>query len=80
MDGEPLAVGGDSAGGTVAACAALARRDRDQPLTAQVPACPPLARPRAKAVSPASCWSWRRAAPPRCSPALVRSTGPTPCA
>ncbi|MGW3097858.1 alpha/beta hydrolase fold domain-containing protein [Streptomyces sp. NPDC001102] len=41
-DGEPLAVGGDSAGGTVAACAALARRDRDQPLAAQVLASPPL--------------------------------------
>ena len=41
-DGEPLAVGGDSAGGTVAACAALARRDRDQPLAAQVLAYPPL--------------------------------------
>lgn len=41
-DGEPLAVGGDSAGGTIAACAALARRDRDQPLAAQVLAYPPL--------------------------------------
>ncbi|MEZ7007354.1 alpha/beta hydrolase [Streptomyces sp. AD55] len=40
--GEPLAVGGDSAGGTVAACAALARRDRGEPLAAQVLAYPPL--------------------------------------
>ena len=40
--GEPVAVGGDSAGGTVAACAALARRDRGEPLAAQVLAYPPL--------------------------------------
>ena len=40
--GEPVAVGGDSAGGTIAACAALARRDRSQPLAAQVLAYPPL--------------------------------------
>ncbi|MFH9089750.1 alpha/beta hydrolase [Streptomyces sp. NPDC017673] len=41
-DGEPLAVGGDSAGGTLGACAALARRDRNEPLAAQVLAYPPL--------------------------------------
>ncbi|MFE9446670.1 alpha/beta hydrolase fold domain-containing protein [Streptomyces sp. NPDC006602] len=41
-DGEPVAIGGDSAGGTIAACAALARRDRNQPLAAQVLAYPPL--------------------------------------
>ncbi|MDX2553714.1 MULTISPECIES: alpha/beta hydrolase [Streptomyces] len=40
--GEPVAVGGDSAGGTIAACAALARRDRGEPLAAQVLAYPPL--------------------------------------
>lgn len=37
-----LAVGGDSAGGTIAACAALVRRDRGMPLTAQVLAYPPF--------------------------------------
>ncbi|MFF9915658.1 alpha/beta hydrolase [Streptomyces sp. NPDC013457] len=43
-EGQPprLAVGGDSAGGTLAACAALVRRDRGWPLTAQVLAYPPL--------------------------------------
>ncbi|MFC4116608.1 alpha/beta hydrolase fold domain-containing protein [Nonomuraea zeae] len=40
--GAPLAVGGDSAGGTLAACAALAARDRGLPLAAQVLAYPPL--------------------------------------
>jgi acetyl esterase len=40
--GAPVAVGGDSAGGTLAACAALAVRDRDLPLTAQVLAYPPF--------------------------------------
>ncbi|WP_307835491.1 alpha/beta hydrolase [Streptomyces adelaidensis] len=40
--GEPVVVGGDSAGGTIAACAALARRDRGEPLAAQVLAYPPL--------------------------------------
>ncbi|WP_214411224.1 alpha/beta hydrolase [Sphaerisporangium fuscum] len=40
--GSPLAVGGDSAGGTLAACAALAARDRGLPLAAQVLAYPPL--------------------------------------
>ncbi|MFE6906001.1 alpha/beta hydrolase [Streptomyces erythrochromogenes] len=42
--GEPLpvAVGGDSAGGTLAACAALACRDRGLPLAAQLLAYPPL--------------------------------------
>ncbi|NUP35445.1 MAG: alpha/beta hydrolase, partial [Streptomyces sp.] len=34
--GLPLAVGGDSAGGTLAASAALAARDRGLPLAAQV--------------------------------------------
>ncbi|MFG3206556.1 hypothetical protein [Streptomyces sp. NPDC048192] len=34
--GAPPAAGGDSAGGTLAACAALARRARNEPLTAQV--------------------------------------------
>lgn len=38
----PLAVGGDSAGGTIAACAALARRDLGRPLDLQVLAYPPL--------------------------------------
>uniref|UniRef100_A0AAU2JJS7 Alpha/beta hydrolase n=1 Tax=Streptomyces sp. NBC_00049 TaxID=2903617 RepID=A0AAU2JJS7_9ACTN len=38
----PLAVGGDSAGATLAACAALACRDRALPLAAQVLAYPPL--------------------------------------
>ncbi|MEU6309338.1 alpha/beta hydrolase [Streptomyces sp. NPDC047014] len=37
-----LAVGGDSAGGTLAACAALVCRDRGVPLAAQVLAYPPL--------------------------------------
>lgn len=37
-----LAVGGDSAGGTLAACAALMWRDRGRPLAAQVLAYPPL--------------------------------------
>jgi acetyl esterase len=40
--GEPVAIGGDSAGGTIAACAALALRDGDTPLAAQVLAYPPL--------------------------------------
>jgi acetyl esterase len=35
-------VGGDSAGGTIAACAALVWRDHDRPLAAQVLAYPPL--------------------------------------
>ncbi|HET9382794.1 MAG TPA: alpha/beta hydrolase fold domain-containing protein [Streptomyces sp.] len=48
--GEPVAVGGDSAGGTLAACAALARRDRGEPLAAQVLAYPPLD-PRCGALS-----------------------------
>lgn len=60
-DGEPLAVGGDSADGTVAACAALARRDRDQPLAAQVLASPPLDPDGAAA----SCTSERGVFPPR---------------
>ncbi|MFC8451547.1 alpha/beta hydrolase [Kitasatospora sp. NPDC057223] len=38
----PVAVGGDSAGGTLAALAALVRRDRGQALSAQVLAYPPL--------------------------------------
>ncbi|MEU7726534.1 alpha/beta hydrolase fold domain-containing protein [Streptomyces sp. NPDC040724] len=38
----PVAVGGDSAGATLAACAALACRDRSLPLAAQVLAYPPL--------------------------------------
>ncbi len=38
----PVAVGGDSAGGTLAATAAVVRRDRGQPLSAQVLAYPPL--------------------------------------
>ncbi|MCQ4079747.1 alpha/beta hydrolase [Streptomyces sp. RB6PN25] len=38
----PVAVGGDSAGGTLAACAALAWRDQQRPLAAQVLAYPPL--------------------------------------
>ncbi|MFI7468738.1 alpha/beta hydrolase [Nonomuraea sp. NPDC049646] len=40
--GIPLAVGGDSAGGTLAAVAALAARDRGLPLAAQVLAYPPF--------------------------------------
>ncbi|WP_345572345.1 alpha/beta hydrolase [Nonomuraea rosea] len=40
--GSPLAVGGDSAGGTLAAGAALAARDRRLPLAAQVLAYPPF--------------------------------------
>ncbi|RSN11699.1 esterase [Nonomuraea sp. WAC 01424] len=40
--GLPLAVGGDSAGGTIAAGAALAARDRGLPLAAQVLAYPPF--------------------------------------
>ncbi|MFI1734083.1 alpha/beta hydrolase [Streptomyces acidicola] len=40
--GEPVVVGGDSAGGTIAACSALVRRDRGEPLAAQVLAYPPL--------------------------------------
>ncbi|MGW6612926.1 alpha/beta hydrolase [Streptomyces erythrochromogenes] len=48
QDGEragdplPVAVGGDSAGATLAACAALACRDRALPLAAQLLAYPPL--------------------------------------
>lgn len=38
----PVAVGGDSAGATLAACAALARRDLGGPLAAQVLAYPPV--------------------------------------
>ncbi|WP_051893621.1 alpha/beta hydrolase [Streptomyces erythrochromogenes] len=38
----PVAVGGDSAGATLAACAALACRDRALPLAAQLLAYPPL--------------------------------------
>ncbi|WP_206310070.1 alpha/beta hydrolase [Streptomyces sp. A0592] len=38
----PVAVGGDSAGATLAACAALACRDRALPLAAQVLVYPPL--------------------------------------
>ncbi|MGW0802084.1 alpha/beta hydrolase [Nonomuraea sp. NPDC002799] len=41
-DRLPLAVGGDSAGGTLAACAALAARDRGLPLDAQILAYPPF--------------------------------------
>ncbi|MFG2336513.1 alpha/beta hydrolase [Streptomyces yangpuensis] len=41
-ESAPVAVGGDSAGATLAACAALACRDRDLPLAAQVLAYPPL--------------------------------------
>lgn len=41
-DGVPVAVGGDSAGGTVAACAALVQRDRGMDLAAQVLAYPPI--------------------------------------
>ncbi len=37
-----LVVGGDSSGGTIAACAALAWRDQRRPLAAQVLAYPPL--------------------------------------
>ncbi|GAB2843119.1 hypothetical protein GCM10022221_47980 [Actinocorallia aurea] len=40
--GLPVAVGGDSAGGTLAACAALAVRDRGGDLAAQVLAYPPF--------------------------------------
>ncbi|MCF2529825.1 alpha/beta hydrolase [Yinghuangia soli] len=40
--GEPVAVGGDSAGGTLAASAALVRRDQGRPLAAQLLAYPPL--------------------------------------
>ncbi|WP_328471410.1 alpha/beta hydrolase [Streptomyces sp. NBC_00448] len=40
--GSGLAVGGDSSGATVAACAALAARDRGRRLDAQVLAYPPL--------------------------------------
>ncbi|MGH4030986.1 alpha/beta hydrolase fold domain-containing protein [Actinomycetota bacterium Odt1-20B] len=40
--GEPVSVGGDSAGATLAACAAVVRRDRQQPLAAQALAYPPL--------------------------------------
>ncbi|MFI1384410.1 alpha/beta hydrolase fold domain-containing protein [Embleya sp. NPDC020886] len=39
---EPLSVGGDSAGATIAACAALVRRDRGRPLTGQLLAYPPI--------------------------------------
>ncbi|WP_327417721.1 alpha/beta hydrolase [Streptomyces sp. NBC_01233] len=38
----PVAVGGDSAGATLAACAALACRDRALPVAAQILAYPPL--------------------------------------
>lgn len=43
-EGDPpvVAVGGDSAGGTLAACAALVLRDRGERLAAQVLAYPPL--------------------------------------
>ncbi|MFE7098799.1 alpha/beta hydrolase [Streptomyces erythrochromogenes] len=41
-DPLPVAVGGDSAGATLAACAALACRDRALPLAAQLLAYPPL--------------------------------------
>ncbi|MEU9236327.1 alpha/beta hydrolase [Streptomyces subrutilus] len=41
-DTVPVAAGGDSAGATLAACAALASRDRGVPLAAQVLAYPPL--------------------------------------
>lgn len=41
-DGVPVAVGGDSAGGTIAACAALVLRDRGVDLAAQVLAYPPI--------------------------------------
>jgi acetyl esterase len=40
--GLPVVAGGDSAGGTLAACAALVARDRGQRLAAQVLAYPPL--------------------------------------
>ncbi|MET8335370.1 alpha/beta hydrolase [Streptosporangium canum] len=46
----PIAVGGDSAGGTIAACAALAWRDRRLPLAAQVLVYPPID-PRCQAPS-----------------------------
>ncbi|TDD83189.1 alpha/beta hydrolase fold domain-containing protein [Actinomadura rubrisoli] len=42
QDGDATAVGGDSAGGTLAAAAALVRRDRGEHLAAQVLAYPPL--------------------------------------
>ncbi|MFJ7777128.1 alpha/beta hydrolase fold domain-containing protein [Streptomyces yangpuensis] len=41
-ESAPVAVGGDSAGATLAACAALACRDRGLPLAAQLLAYPPL--------------------------------------
>lgn len=37
-----IAVGGDSAGATIAACAALEWRDQERPLTAQILAYPPM--------------------------------------
>ncbi|GAA2745578.1 alpha/beta hydrolase fold domain-containing protein [Kitasatospora cinereorecta] len=40
--GRPAAVGGDSAGGTLAACAALVRRDAGRQAAAQVLAYPPV--------------------------------------
>ncbi|MFC8845616.1 MULTISPECIES: alpha/beta hydrolase [unclassified Micromonospora] len=40
--GSRIAVGGDSAGGTLASCAALVWRDRHRPLGAQVLAYPPI--------------------------------------
>jgi acetyl esterase len=45
-----LVVGGDSAGGTIAACAALVWRDQRRPLAAQLLAYPPLD-PRCRAAS-----------------------------
>lgn len=47
---DAVAVGGDSAGATIAACAALVRRDRGDPLAAQVLAYPPTD-PRCRADS-----------------------------
>lgn len=41
-EGLPVAVGGDSAGGTIAASAALVRHDTGKPVPAQVLAYPPL--------------------------------------